>query len=234
MTNEYLDLLAHFGIGGAHPGGFALTQSIFKNEIINPSDSVLDIGCGTGQTAEYLVNKFRCLVTAIDSHPLMIEKTKERFKHDDSMVKVILGDSQNLHLADDSFEFVLAESVIAFTEISKTLKELSRVLKKDGCMFIIEMTAERELPDEIQKKVSSLYGINEILNEEDWISKLKEVGFTQIDILKTPSQLIQTALNDVNQSENIPMRLYDLWDEHHTFIEEQRNVIGFRAFRCQF
>lgn len=234
MTNEYLDLLAYFGIGGAHPGGFALTQSILKDVTIKPSDHVLDIGCGTGQTANFLLTKFSCNVTAIDNHALMVEKTKDRFKHHDTLITVLQDDAQNLNLQDDSFEFIVAESVIAFTEISKTLKELFRVLKKDGSLFMIEMTAERKLPVEIQRKACTLYGIEEILSEEEWIIKLKEVGFEQIAILETPSQLIQTEISDIKQSGDIPMKFYDLWDEHHTFVEEQRNSIGFRAFRCRF
>ena len=234
MTNEYLDLLAYFGVGGAHPGGFALTQSILKDIKIKPSDHILDIGCGTGQTANFLVNKFSCNVTAIDNHALMVEKAKERFKHHDSLITVLQDDAQNLIFQDDSFEFIIAESVIAFTDISKTLNELFRVLKKGGSLFMIEMTAEQKLPEEIQRKACTLYGIKEILSEEQWVFKLKEVGFEQIDILKTPSLLIQTEINDINQSADIPMSFYNLWDEHHTFIEEQRNNIGFRAFRCSF
>ena len=65
------------------------------------------------------------------------------------------------------------------------------------------MTAEQSLPEEIQKKVCSLYGINEILNEQEWISKLQQAGFTQIEVIDTPSELIQTDIYESNQSENI-------------------------------
>ena len=54
MGNRYLDLLAEFGVGGAHPGGFPLTKEVLSSLHLPPSSSVLDIGCGTGQTAEYL------------------------------------------------------------------------------------------------------------------------------------------------------------------------------------
>ena len=234
MTNQYLDLLAYFGIGGAHPGGFALTQSILKEVKIKPSDHVLDIGCGTGQTANFLLKRFSCNVTAIDNHSLMVEKTKERFKQHDSLITILQDDAEKLNLEDNSFEIIVAESVITFTDISKTLNELSRVLKKEGSLFMIEMTAEKKLPLEIERKACALYGIKEILTEEQWISRLNEAGFKQIYILKTPSQLIQTEINDINQSEDTPMSYYTLWDEHHEFIEDQRDNIGFRAFRCQF
>lgn len=232
MTNNYLDLVAYFGIGGAHPGGFLLTQAILDDEKIQPVESVLDIGCGTGQTTEFLARNFNCHVTAVDNHPVMLQKARERFGNNNSSVSVIEGDAQNLALLDNSFDLIIAESVISFTDISRTLNELSRVLKSGGRMILIEMAAEQTLSDELQKKVYSLYGIKEVLNEQEWEFKLQQAGFTQIELIDTPAGLIQTDINDCNPSENINMDLFDLWDEHNRFITQNNCVIGFRAFRC--
>ncbi|WP_172373314.1 class I SAM-dependent methyltransferase [Sporosarcina jiandibaonis] len=233
MHNSYIDLVANFGIGGAHPGGFSLTQSILEDENIQPRESVLDIGCGTGQTAAFLAQRFKCQVTAVDNHSVMLKKARKRFESSDSSILVIEGDAQSLNLMDNSFDLIIAESVISFTNISKTLNELSRVLKSGGRMILIEMTAEQSLPLEVQNKVCSLYGINEILNEQEWKSKLQQAGFSQIEIIDTPSGLIQTDITDINQSENINMDLYDVWEEHNHFITQNHDYIGFRAFRCQ-
>ena len=232
MVNNYLDLIAYFGIGGAHPGGFSLTQSILEDEKIQPFESVLDIGCGTGQTAAFLAQKFECQVTAVDNHPIMLKKAKERFENNDYPVLVIEGDAQNLDLPDNSFDLIIAESVISFTDISITLNELSRVLKSGGRMILIEMAAEQSLSEELQEKARSLYGINEILNEQEWKLKLQQAGFTQIKIIDTPSELLQTEINDINPSENISMDFFDLWDDHNHFITQNHDFIGFRAFRC--
>lgn len=233
MVNAYLDLLAYFGIGGAHPGGFNLTQSILKDEKIKQIESVLDIGCGTGQTAAFLAEKFDCQVTAVDNHPMMIEKAKQRFANTSSNVSVVEGDVQSLKFADDSFDLILAESVIAFTSISKTLSELARVLKSDGRMLMIEMTAEQALSEELQEKVRSLYGIQEVLSELQWISKLQEAGFTQVHIINTPSELTPSEINDINQSKNIQMDLFDLLEKHNNFLLQYGHLIGYRVFKCQ-
>lgn len=233
MHNNYLDLLAFFGIGGAHPGGFSLTQFLLEDEKILPSESVLDIGCGTGQTAAFLAQKFACKVIAVDNHPIMVMKAKERFETNDTSILVIEGDAQSLNLKENSFDLIIAESVISFTDISKSLNELSRVLKSGGRIIMIEMVAEQSLTDEVQKQVCSFYGINEILNEQEWKTKLQQAGFTQIEIIDTPTGLMKTEINDINPSPNIVMDLYDLWDEHNRFITQNDNSIGFRAFRCQ-
>ncbi|MEI4770409.1 methyltransferase domain-containing protein [Psychrobacillus sp. FJAT-51614] len=232
MSNAYLDLLALFGIGGAHPGGFALTQSILEKENIQPTESVLDIGCGTGQTAAFLAEKFDCKVTAIDNHPLMVEKAMERFNYKENLIIVREGDAQNLDFADDSFDLIIAESVIIFTDITKTLNELFRVLKREGRLILIEMTAEGYPPEELQRKVCDLYGIHTVLNEAEWIMKLQQAGFTQINIIDTPSGLIQSEINDINQTANINIDFFDLWEEHNQFILQNQQFIGFRAFKC--
>ena len=232
MSNSYLDLLAYFGIGGAHPGGFNLTQSLLEDENIQPVDSVLDIGCGTGQTAAFLAERFHCQVTAVDNHPIMVEKARERFKNRKVSVNVMEGDTQHLDFADNSFDLIIAESVIVFTDISKTLKELSRVLKSDGRMIIIEMIAEQYLTEELQRKVCSLYGIHEVLTEKQWILQLQQAGFTQVDMINTPSELIQSDITDINQSKNINTDFYDLWEEHNEFILRNRKFIGYRTFSC--
>lgn len=232
MSNDYLDLLAYFGIGGAHPGGFALTKSILGAENIQPTEAVLDIGCGTGQTAAYLANEFNCQVTAIDKHPIMVEKAKMRLKNNNPPIKLIEGDAESLGFADDSFDLAIAESVIVFTNISKTLHELARVLKDSGRMILIEMTAEQKLPEALQKEIRRLYGIQEVLNEEEWKLKLQQAGFTKIETIQTPTALIHTELNDIHQSKNIDSKLYDLWDEHHQFILHNNESIRYRVFKC--
>ncbi|NYF26264.1 class I SAM-dependent methyltransferase [Sporosarcina sp. JAI121] len=233
MVNNYLDLVAHFGIGGAHPGGFSLTKSILEDETIQPVEAVLDVGCGTGQTAAFLAQRFGCQVTAIDNHPVMVMKAKERFEINGSSVLVIAGDAQNLDLLDNSFDLLIAESVIAFTDISKTLYELSRVLKSGGRMIMIEMAAEQPLPEELRKKACSLYGIKEIPNEDEWKLKIQQAGFTHIETIDTSSEFIHSEITDINPSEIVNMDLYDLWDEHNRFITQNYDFIGFRAFRCR-
>lgn len=232
MSNTYLDLLAFMGISGAHPGGFALTQSILESKPIQSTDAVLDIGCGTGQTAAFLAKKFGCDVTAIDNHPVMVEKAMERTK-DDVRIKVKEGDAQRLDFMDDTFDFILSESVLVFTSIRKTVHELSRVLKSKGSLILIEMTAEQPLPEEVLQQIRKLYGIQHVLSEAEWISHLQQAGFMKITKINIPSILTPSELEDIRPSTNINMNLYDLWEAHNQFTLQHAYYLGFRAFECQ-
>lgn len=232
MSNDYLDFLAYFGIGGAHPGGFSLTQSIFENENIRPNHQVLDIGCGTGRTSAFLAKHFGCQVTAVDLHPVMIEKAKKRFEIDKLNINLLHGDVQNMNLPVSTFDFIISESVISFNKIPKMLHELSRILKKDGTLIMIEMAAEQSLPKLLEKEAETLYGVDEILNEKEWIEQLQKQGFSKVEKINTPSLLLPSDIEDIDQSENISMTLYDLWERHNQFIEQYSNLVGYRVFKC--
>lgn len=78
--SHYLTFLAQFGIGGAHPGGINLSKALFSTENITPGADILDVGCGTGQTAAYLATAYQASVTGIDIHPVMIKKAQKRMQ----------------------------------------------------------------------------------------------------------------------------------------------------------
>lgn len=73
-------LFVRFGVGGAHPGGINLTKEIFKSENISTTSHILDVGCGTGQTAAYIAHKYGAKVTGIDINSIMVAKATERMK----------------------------------------------------------------------------------------------------------------------------------------------------------
>jgi hypothetical protein len=86
----------------------------------------------------------------------------------------------------------------------------------------------------VLKKVRNLYGINEVLSEEEWKMKLQQIGFTHIEMINTPSELIQMEITDINPSKNLSDELYDLWENHNSFINQSTFPLGFRVFRCGF
>ncbi|UOQ42817.1 class I SAM-dependent methyltransferase [Halobacillus salinarum] len=232
MENKYLDLLALFGIGGAHPGGLALTEDLLNEEKITPETYVLDIGCGTGQTAWHLFHTFGCRVAAVDQHPLMIEKTKKRFEDHLSRVDIIQGDAENLEFDSDLFDLVLSESVVSFTSIEKTIGELYRVLKPGGHLLMIEMTAENKLSDSEKQEVHDIYGVKQVFCENEWKDLLYEKGFTYIEAEDISLAHAAADQQDYSPSANIGVEHYDLWVKHAAFISSADVPIGCRVYRC--
>src|SRR3954463_11062659 len=132
MTSVYLDFLSKFGVGGAHPGGIQLTKEIFKSEKIPPTTHILDVGCGTGQTAAYLAAQYGAIVTGIDINPVMVEKAKTRMARYQLPVEIIQGSIENCPLKDETFDFIISESVLSFVNKPRSLTEIFRLLKGGG------------------------------------------------------------------------------------------------------
>lgn len=42
ILSDYLDMLAYFGVSGAHPGGMALTKAVLAKADIDPERPILD------------------------------------------------------------------------------------------------------------------------------------------------------------------------------------------------
>lgn len=233
MSNDYLDLLAQFGIGGAHPGGLPLTKKMFSELELSNVKDVLEIGCGTGQTAVYLHETYGWHVTGVDRHPVMVEKATSRLKNHMSEIEFLESDAENLDFSDECFDFILSESVLAFTDLTKSLVELSRVLKEEGFLLSIEMTADRDLSEEVLKEVRQLYGVGEVLNEEGWEDYFHKAGFTSVEVFYTPTGLEETAVSDLQPSKQLDEKLFDVWDQHTDWILKEDRPISYRVYLCQ-
>lgn len=178
---DYHDMLAHIGAGGAHPGGFAATLNFLAHYPIEAGAKVLEVGCGTGQTACYLAEN-GCEVTALDIRPKMLEKAEKRAKKRGVDLRVVEGDVRALPLTDEQFDVVLGESVTVFVEISEALKEYYRVLKPDGRLIDRELMAVKPVPKEMNDKIQDLYGAQKLPSLEEWLHSIKSVGFDDVEV----------------------------------------------------
>lgn len=178
---DYHDMLAHIGAGGAHPGGFAATLNFLAHFPIESGARVLEVGCGTGQTACYLAEN-GCKVTALDIRPKMLEKAKQRAQKRGVNLRVIEGDVRALPLADEQFDVVLGESVTVFVTISDALKEYYRVLAPGGRLIDRELMAVKPIPAELGVKIRELYGAERLPSLDEWLNAIKSAGFREVEV----------------------------------------------------
>ncbi len=104
---------------------------------IKPGNIVLDFGCGPGSfsiAAAEIVEKSG-IVYALDAHPLAIEQVSRKASQRGlSNIRTILSDGQT-GLPDNYVDIVLLYDVFhSLIKPDLVLKELNRVLKKDGIL----------------------------------------------------------------------------------------------------
>ncbi|WP_445506313.1 class I SAM-dependent methyltransferase [Niallia sp. 03190] len=238
MKPTYQDALAYYGVNGAHPGGLPLTKSLLEQEHITAATELLDAGCGTGQTSAYIKRNYPCHVTSIDYHPTMVNRARHRFQKEQLPIRLFQGNVEKLPFHDKSFDIILVESVLIFTDWKKSLKELKRVLKPNGVLLVLEMTSERKLTSNEQYNMCSVYGIEKVLTEQEWIYEIKEAGFASVDIkaahsvfsyLSSSPEIDEEGL-DLTAPRNTEME--NKLMEHSHILYVYGNIIGYRVYRA--
>ncbi len=91
-------------------------------EFIDRADTLLDVGCGTGFVSLFLRDKVR-LSVGLDLSPQMVEAYKERFG------RAVVGDAESLPFKDKSFDAVVSNFSLHWTDVRRSVKEALRVAR---------------------------------------------------------------------------------------------------------
>lgn len=220
----YLERLARYGINGAHPGGLKLTQFLLANEVIDATTVLMDVGCGTGQTAAYIGTHFPCKIVAVDINPKMLAKARRKFARNHLDILVLQANAMELPFPKNSFNIILSESVIVFTEIRRTLREFSRTLKPGGILLAIEVTALHPFTAAEISDIHSVLGISFLPTQDEWCKMFKTAGFSTVDVLlQEPLQATGFASPFIN---------WVFWD-YRSILLRYNGKLHYGVYRCR-
>ena len=137
ISNEYdrLNRVISFGI-----------DIKWRNKVVNlindeNPENILDIATGTGDLAINLTKTRAKKIIGLDISEGMLNVGRKKIKERklNSLVEMIIGDSENLPFEDDSFDAVsVAFGVRNFETLEKGLSEIYRVLKVNGVFVVLE------------------------------------------------------------------------------------------------
>ena len=163
---------------------------------VKEGDVVLDIGSGAGIDT-FIASKSvgeTGKVYGLDMTPQMIEKAKENAKQSGiTNVEYVLGEADNIPLADNTVDWVISNCVINLApDKKKVFKEIYRVLKPGGRLAVSDILADN-LPSEILEN-DYLYAscVAGAISEEEYVNAIKEAGFQNINI---PSKIVYDKEN---------------------------------------
>lgn len=115
---------------------------------VNPK-SILDIATGTGDFAFEAMKLDPEKVVGIDISKGMLEKGNVKVKNRklEDRITLVLGDSENMTFADNSFDAItVGFGVRNFEDLEKGLKEIHRVIKPTGKVAILELSLPEKFP----------------------------------------------------------------------------------------
>jgi arsenite methyltransferase len=120
------------------PGGFSLTEKAVSFCKFSPEQAILDLGCGMGATVGYLHERHNIKAVGLDPSEKLLAVAREKY----GFAEFVKGTGDNLPFKNDSFAGVFAECTLSLMDdLEATLKEVYRVLKKDGWFVINDVYA---------------------------------------------------------------------------------------------
>lgn len=159
----------------------SLAQWSLSHLEIDKDDFILDIGCGGGVNVERFLKMTDNKVFGLDYSELSVEKSIELNMEsiDDGRCEIIQGSVSDMPFEEGIFNIATAfETVYFWPDFVNDLKEVHRILKKDGIFFI----ANEALPNEYDKRQQHIIELLEmqIYSKEELEDSLEKAGFSDV------------------------------------------------------
>ena len=148
---------------------------------IAADDIILDIGCGGGVNVERFLEMTENKVYGLDYSQIAVDKSKKLNQNaiDEGRCEIIQGSVSQLPFEDNSFDIATGfETVYFWPDFVNDCKEVRRVLKEDGILFICNEAIPNE-EDERQKELIDLLDMK-IFSEDEFERYLREAGYSDI------------------------------------------------------
>jgi ubiquinone/menaquinone biosynthesis C-methylase UbiE len=193
LIDKKLEIEELFSIDQYHARGIAATFDLAKRMPIKKNQSILDIGCGLGGPARYYAKEFQCIITGIDITPSFIEIGNE-FNKITSMsnkVKLKIGDGEILDFKNEIFDGAYSLHVtMNISDRKKFFSEAFRVLKKGSFFAFTEHGLGAEGNPIFPLPWADTEEMSYLMPLEQTILLLKEIGFSNIEIIETGEKYI--------------------------------------------
>lgn len=160
---------------------------------IREGDIVLDLGSGAGFDCFLAAKKVGCSgrVIGVDMTPEMIDKANANAeKYGDKNIEFRLGEIEKLPVEDNSIDVAISNCVINLVpDKEKAFKEIYRVLKRGGKMYISDIVLLEELSPDQKNDKDLLSGcVAGALLRDEYLAKIKGTGF-QVNILSENKEI---------------------------------------------
>lgn len=208
-----------------------LTTLMAESGSIGHGVSVLDVGCGIGNPACHLAERYGCQVTGISTSPTGVEHARRRAQERgcSDRVSFMIADGMDNRLPDASFDRVwVLESSHLMPRKDALVAECARVLRRSGRVVLCDVILHRDLP------------LAEVLGRtQDFIHLHYAFGHAKIETLRTYQRCAELAGLRVTELRDISDQTFPTFAHWRRKVESNREAVrgligedGLKHFRA--
>lgn len=152
---------------------------------LEPGDNVLEVACGYGATARYLVEEYGVSVLATNISETQLERCREMAAAHglNDRLRFEFADYHELPFADTSFDvWWCQEALVHSDDKDRVLREAFRVLRPGGRVVISDQIFWPEkLTSEERAAVEARYGMSNLSSPADYERHITDAGFDLVE-----------------------------------------------------
>ncbi|TFH30586.1 MAG: class I SAM-dependent methyltransferase [Promethearchaeota archaeon] len=152
---DWYDLISEMGLETFNWAGANTWDQLLKMTQLPSNAKILMVGCGVGQSAFFLAEKYGFHVVGIDlaEKSIHIAKEKAKMLRLDTQVTFDIGDAHHLPYPNDSFDAIFTEFMAYFLNHSVAIPEFFRVIKPRGYVGFNELMLNPNTPQKPLAKI---------------------------------------------------------------------------------
>lgn len=136
------------------------------------SDTIVDLGCGTGDLLPLLKTKSKHVI-GVEKSVKMLEEARKHYELDRDGIDLRIGELEHLPLREEEADIALTNLVLHhLSEPKKTITEVYRILRPKGFFIIIDLLLHQE--ESMRNKYGDLWLGFSLDVLDKW---MKESGF---------------------------------------------------------
>lgn len=149
----------------------------YDSVLPDSSIRILDIGCGGGSLIRHFINKnhkYKLFGLDHSEEMVLLSKNVNKEPVKKGQVSFVCGSATKLPYENETMDIITANETVQFwSNISDSFSEVYRVLKKDGCFYIIN-----RYPSEGSKG----WKMAKLKDENDFNNAFLKAGFKYFDL----------------------------------------------------
>ncbi len=156
------------------PGGLQLTERGLRACAFARGARILDLGCGTGVTLQYMTSEHGLRAIGVEASSLLLKQAQDAHP----ALCCIRGVGEALPFAHEQMDGVLAECSLSVTgSPEQVLGEIARVLKRGGRLLVSDVyfrdAADPREPESTRRNCC----LGGAVSHPTWLRRISESGF---------------------------------------------------------